>query len=81
MYIHMIDKNTGTIVTILYLLKVIDDKYDHLKNYYAGFAIENVLVRNQNIYVYFNIVAVSYSLRIIRFNSFMPEQYFTLHCY
>lgn len=43
MYIHMIDKNTGTIVTILYLLKVIDDKYDHLKNYYAGFAIENVL--------------------------------------
>lgn len=44
MYIHMIDKNTGTIVTILDLLKVIDDKYDHLKNYYAGFAIENVLV-------------------------------------
>ena len=42
---HMIDNVTQQIVTIPEVLKVIDDKYDHLKDYYAQFAIENVLVR------------------------------------
>lgn len=42
---HMIDTDTQTIVTIPNVLKKIDDKYDHLKNYYTQFAIENVLVR------------------------------------
>ena len=40
----MIDTDTQKIVTIPNVLKVIDDKYDYLKNYYAQFAIENVLV-------------------------------------
>lgn len=48
MYMHMIDKDSRMIVTIPDVLKVIDDKYDYLKNYYAGFAIENVLVRSRS---------------------------------
>lgn len=44
MYMHMVDKNTQTIVTIPEVLKIIDAKYDYLKDHYAGFAIENVLV-------------------------------------
>lgn len=45
MYLHMINNDTQTIVTIPEVLKIIDAKYDYLKDDYAGFAIENVLVR------------------------------------
>ncbi|XP_065199853.1 cadherin-87A [Planococcus citri] len=43
MYLHMINNETQTIVTIPEVLKIIDAKYDYLKDDYAGFAIENVL--------------------------------------
>ncbi len=39
----MID-NTQTIVTTNDVLKIIDEKYDSLKNFYTVHAIENVLV-------------------------------------
>lgn len=43
MYIHVVDGSTQMIATITEVLKVIDAKYDALKDYYAGFAIENVV--------------------------------------
>lgn len=43
MYIHVVDSSSQTIATIPDVLKVIDAKYDALKDYYAGFAIENVV--------------------------------------
>lgn len=43
MYIHVVDSSSQTIATISDVLKVIDAKYDALKDYYAGFAIENVV--------------------------------------
>ncbi|GLV42165.1 Cadherin 87A, partial [Carabus blaptoides fortunei] len=43
MYIHVVDGSSQTIATIPEVLKVIDAKYDALKDYYAGFAIENVV--------------------------------------
>lgn len=43
MYIHVVDDSSQTIATIPEVLKVIDAKYDALKDYYAGFAIENVV--------------------------------------
>lgn len=43
MYIHVVDGASQTIATIPEVLKVIDAKYDALKDYYAGFAIENVV--------------------------------------
>lgn len=43
MYILVVDLKTKTILPVPEVLKVIDSKYDFLKDYYAGFAIENVL--------------------------------------
>lgn len=43
MYILVVDLKTKTILPVPEVLKVIDTKYDFLKDYYAGFAIENVL--------------------------------------
>jgi hypothetical protein len=44
MYLHVVDGPSQTIASIPDVLKVIDEKYDFLKDYYAGFAIENVVV-------------------------------------
>jgi hypothetical protein len=44
MYLHVVDGASQTIASIPEVLKVIDAKYDFLKDYYAGFAIENVVV-------------------------------------
>jgi hypothetical protein len=44
MYLHVVDGTSQTIASIPDVLKVIDEKYDFLKDYYAGFAIENVVV-------------------------------------
>lgn len=43
MYLHVVDRKTLTISTIPDVLKLIDSQYDFLKDYYAGFAIENVV--------------------------------------
>ncbi|XP_066591300.1 cadherin-87A [Prorops nasuta] len=43
MYLHVVEPKTQTIAPIPHVLKVIDAKYDFLKDYYAGFAIENVV--------------------------------------
>ncbi|XP_067010919.2 cadherin-87A [Anabrus simplex] len=43
MYLHVVDSSTQTIASIPEVLKVIDAKYDYLKDYYAGFAIENII--------------------------------------
>jgi hypothetical protein len=43
MYLHVVDSKTQAILPIPQVLKIIDSKYDFLKNYYTGFAIENVL--------------------------------------
>ncbi|XP_076686160.1 cadherin 87A isoform X2 [Andrena cerasifolii] len=43
MYLHVVEPKTQTIAPIPQVLKVIDAKYDFLKDYYAGFAIENVV--------------------------------------
>nr|XP_012135515.1 PREDICTED: cadherin-87A isoform X2 [Megachile rotundata] len=43
MYLHVVEPKTNTIAPIPQVLKVIDAKYDFLKDYYAGFAIENVV--------------------------------------
>lgn len=43
MYILVIDPTTQTIQPVPEVLKEIDAKYDFLKDYYAGFAIENVV--------------------------------------
>ncbi|XP_046393425.1 cadherin-87A-like [Ischnura elegans] len=43
MYLHVVDGKTQNIAPIPDVLKVIDAKYDFLKDKYAGFAIENVV--------------------------------------
>nr|OXU29140.1 hypothetical protein TSAR_006401 [Trichomalopsis sarcophagae] len=43
MYLHVVDPKTQTISPIPQVLKLIDSKYDFLKDYYTGFAIENVV--------------------------------------
>ncbi|XP_076290426.1 cadherin 87A isoform X1 [Lasioglossum baleicum] len=43
MYLHVVEPKTQTIAPIPQVLKVIDAKYDFLKDYYTGFAIENVV--------------------------------------
>lgn len=43
MYILSVNRSTQTIESVFDILKIIDAKYDFLKDYYAGFAIENVL--------------------------------------
>lgn len=44
MFIHVVDLKTQSIATVPDVLKIIDAKYDYLKDCYAGFAIENVIV-------------------------------------
>ncbi|GAB0095360.1 Cadherin-87A [Sergentomyia squamirostris] len=43
LYFHAVDPDTRAIVPVEEVLKVIDAHYDFLKDYYAGFAIENVV--------------------------------------
>lgn len=43
MYILVVDPMTHTILPVPETLKVIDAKYDSLKQYYSGYYIENVL--------------------------------------
>lgn len=43
MYILVVDPRTHSIIPVPEVLKTIDSKYDFLKDYYAGFAIENVV--------------------------------------
>nr|CAH7738219.1 unnamed protein product [Callosobruchus chinensis] len=43
LYILAVNPKTQTILPVPDVLKTIDSKYDFLKDYYAGFAIENVL--------------------------------------
>ncbi|KAJ6636635.1 Cadherin-87A [Pseudolycoriella hygida] len=43
MFFHAVDPSTQTIVPVDDILKVIDSHYDFLKDYYSGFAIENIV--------------------------------------
>ncbi|XP_064554769.1 cadherin-87A isoform X2 [Drosophila montana] len=43
MYFHAVDPQTQQIAPVDEILKDIDRNYDYLKDYYAGFAIENVV--------------------------------------
>ncbi|XP_056642220.1 cadherin-87A isoform X2 [Diorhabda sublineata] len=43
LYILVVNPRTQSIVPVPDVLKIIDSKYDFLKDYYAGFAIENVV--------------------------------------
>ena len=43
MYFHAVDKASDMIVPVNEILKIVDSQYDFLKDYYAGFAIENVV--------------------------------------
>ncbi|KAJ8670760.1 hypothetical protein QAD02_002019 [Eretmocerus hayati] len=43
MYLHVVDPKTQTISPIPQVLKIIDSKYDFLKDCYTGFAIENIV--------------------------------------
>ncbi|CAH2009851.1 unnamed protein product, partial [Acanthoscelides obtectus] len=43
LYILVVNPKTQIILPVPKVLKTIDSKYDFLKDYYAGFAIENVL--------------------------------------
>ncbi|XP_058810290.1 cadherin-87A isoform X2 [Phymastichus coffea] len=42
-YLHVVDTKTQTISPIPQVLKIIDSKYNFLKDYYTGLAIENVI--------------------------------------
>lgn len=43
LYFHAVDPESNTIEPVDNVLKVIDTNYDFLKDYYAGFAIENIV--------------------------------------
>lgn len=43
MYFHAVEPETNSIVPVDDVLKGIDNNYDFLKDYYAGFAIENIV--------------------------------------
>ncbi|XP_059616920.1 cadherin-87A [Phlebotomus argentipes] len=43
LYFHAVDPENKAIVPVEEVLKVVDAHYDFLKDYYAGFAIENVV--------------------------------------
>lgn len=43
MFFHAVDHQNQQIAPVDEILKVIDESYDYLKDYYAGFAIENVV--------------------------------------
>lgn len=49
MYLHVVDKDTLTIVDTMEVLKSIDAQYDFLKDRYSGFAIENILPAVQEV--------------------------------
>lgn len=70
MYILAVDPATNTIVSVPEVLKIIDSEYDFLKDYYAGFAIENVVpafaqVSNHYNYYYITFVRVFLGTRRI----------------
>lgn len=48
LFFHTIDPETNQILPVDDVLKVIDANYDFLKDYYAGFAIENVVPAHTN---------------------------------
>ncbi|CRK91477.1 CLUMA_CG005143, isoform A [Clunio marinus] len=43
LFFHAVDPKTKNIVPVFDILNEIDSKYDFLKDYYSGFAIENVI--------------------------------------
>ncbi|XP_070490349.1 cadherin-87A isoform X2 [Chironomus tepperi] len=43
LFFHAVDMTTKSIVPVYDILNEIDSKYDFLKDYYSGFAIENVI--------------------------------------
>lgn len=43
LFFHVVDPITQSIVPVDDVLKIIDSNYDFLKDYYAGFAIENII--------------------------------------
>ncbi|XP_067636828.1 cadherin-87A [Eurosta solidaginis] len=43
LFFHAVDPHTQQIAAVDEILKVIDANYDYLRDYYAGFAIENVV--------------------------------------
>ncbi|XP_026684428.1 cadherin-87A-like, partial [Diaphorina citri] len=43
MFVHVVDMGSEEIAAIPHILRIIDSKYDFLKAYYVGVAIENVL--------------------------------------
>jgi hypothetical protein len=45
MYLHVVDRATLAIMPVPQVLRLVDANYDTLRDYYAGFAIENVVVR------------------------------------
>lgn len=49
MYLHVVDTKSQTIKPVPQVLKSIDAKYDVLKDYYIGFAIENVVPAYPNV--------------------------------
>jgi hypothetical protein len=48
MYLHVVDKASLAILPVPDVLRLVDANYDTLRDYYAGFAIENVVVSLQN---------------------------------
>lgn len=52
MYMHVVNPATMEIVPVPQVLKLIDSNYDTLKDYYSGFAIENVVVSNFILFVF-----------------------------
>lgn len=73
MYLHVVDTKTQTITLVPQVLKAIDAKYDLLKEYYSGFAIENVVVSITHYSLFIIIYQVNKS--IIFFYSRRMEQY------
>lgn len=43
LFFHAVDPHTQSIIPVDEVLKIIDNNYDFLKDYYAGFAIENII--------------------------------------
>lgn len=43
LFFHTVDPKTQSIIPVDEVLKIIDNNYDFLKDYYAGFAIENII--------------------------------------
>lgn len=58
MYILAVDPATNTIVSVPEVLKIIDSEYDFLKDYYAGFAIENVVPAFAQVPNHYNVITI-----------------------